>query len=340
MKLAKQLTAWFLRPRTLALFIMFVMLLLILSACLQRPQTQIIHTLGTSTQHVDVLWFRQEIFTQTTDNSGEVIFVMPISRDSLMAIDIRDGTTIWNTKLPIERGGGARKILANQNTVFVATSIYMDAYDKTTGDLKWSTKLGDGHVSVIPQLDSDLLRVYYGDRLIEIDPNDGEIVTETPKNEIVWMFGNMILQSTPASQINALDKQSGEILWTNPRSFHLDEGQEPLDIGNGRQLVGFVNGTCELDLQTGEYPWCLPEINISNITVDPQSQLGFAMRDDLILLTIDLQTGDVLGETSFLSSAPVDKQEGFLASITFSNGIIIISFSDSGQTFGLEFNFK
>jgi hypothetical protein len=62
------------------------------------------------------------------------------------------------------------------------------------------------------------------------------------------------------------------------------------------------------------------------------------MRDDLVLVTIDLQTGEVLGETTFLSSQPVDKEIGSLSSIAFSNGVIVVSFSDSGQTLGLVFD--
>jgi hypothetical protein len=127
------------------------------------------------------------------------------------------------------------------------------------------------------------------------------------------------------------------LLWTNHRAFYIDEGQEPLDIGDEKLLVGFVRGICVLDLRTGEYSWCHPEIYSSHMAVDYQSQRGFAMRDDLVLLTIDLQTGNILGETSFLSSEPVDEQIGFLASITFSNGVVVVSFSDSGQTFGLGF---
>jgi hypothetical protein len=101
-------------------------------------------------------------------------------------------------------------------------------------------------------------------------------------------------------------------------------------------IIGFIKGICALNLQTSKYSWCHPEIYISDIAIDYQSQLGYAMREDLVLLTIDLRTGNVLGEIQFLSSKPIDEQIGSMSSIAFSNGVVVISFSDSGQTFGLS----
>ena len=263
--------------------------------------------------------------------------MMPLGQDRIMAIETKNANIVWKIELPFERSG-ARGMLADKNTIFTVDSTRADAYETTTGELKWSTELGDGHVSVIPQLDSNVLRISLGDKLIELDPETGKILTTIPKNATVLVSGNIILQTSPANQLIALDKQSGELLWTNDRLFYIDEGQEPINTGNNNFIVGFVKGICILNLQSGKYSWCRPEIYISDVAIDYQSQLGYAMREDLVLLTIDLQTGNVLGETSFLSSQPIDKQIGFMSSITFSDGVLIISFSDSGQTFGLSLN--
>lgn len=337
MNLSQRFRAGLSRRGIVSLFMTLMVLLGTLQACLQKPQLHITHSLGSSTQHVEVLWVKQEIFTKITRDDGRIIYAMPISRDSLTAINTSDGTTIWNIRLPLERGGGARGLLTNPNTVFVITSIFVDAYDITTGKLRWSTRLGDGHVSVIPQLDTNILRVYYGNELIELDPKTGKMLTTIPRGNTTWVSGNVILQTSTTEQLVALDRQSGELLWTNDRLFYVDEAHEPLDIGNEKLLVGFVTGICVLDLRTGEYSWCRPEIDITKLAIDYQSQLGFAMRDDLVLLTIDLQTGNVLGETKFLSSEPINEQLGFLSFITFSDGVVVLSFSDSGQTFGLEY---
>ncbi|MCJ7433630.1 MAG: PQQ-like beta-propeller repeat protein [Anaerolineales bacterium] len=337
MNLSKRFRIWLSQRGALALFIVIVVLLGMLQAWLQRPLPRITHILGSSTQHVDVLWFKQEdISNQITTNAGGMAFMMPLAQDALIALDVRSGATIWNIQLPFEQSG-VRGMRADQDTIFTVTSIRADAYEATTGELKWSTRLGDGHVSVIPQLDAGVLRVYYGDNLLELDPETGKILVLKPKESIVWVIGNIILHTPTENRLSAFDKQIGGLLWTN-RPFYIDEGQEPLDIGNNNLLVGFIRGICALNLRTGEYSWCHPEIDISNVAIDYHSQLGYAMREDLVLLTIDLQTGNVLGETSFLSSQPIDEQIGSVSSITFSNGVVVISFSDSGQTFGLRFS--
>lgn len=331
----KKITAWLSQRWVLIIFFLLVVLLWIMSIWPQKTQLQIVHTLGPSTQSAEVLWIKQEIFTRMASNGSRVVYAMPITRDSLMAIDINNGSTLWKIELPLERGGGARDLLVDQNAVFVATSIFIDKYETTTGKLKWSTKLGDGHVSVITQIDAGVLRVYYGDELLELDSETGKILTSVAKHATIWMTDNVILKTSPNNHVIALNKQSGETLWTNNRLFYIDEDQKPLNIGNNKLLVGFGKGVCVINLQTGEYGWCNPEINISRVVVDSQSELGYAMREDLVLLTINLQTGNILGETSFLSSEPVDDQIGTVSAITFSDGVVNISFSDSNQTFGL-----
>jgi outer membrane protein assembly factor BamB len=336
MKLPQRFRLWLSRRGALALFIVLVVSLGVLQAWFQRPLPRITHILGSSTQHVDVLWFKQEdISNQITINAGGTAFMMPLAQDALIALDVRSGAAIWNIQLPFERSGviGMR---ADQDTIFTVTSIRADAYEATTGKLKWSTRLGDGHVSVIPQLDAGVLRVYYGDKLFELDPETGKILASKPKESIVWVAGNIILHTPTENQLSAFDIQAGGLLWNNNRPFYIDEGREPLDIGNNSLLVGFIRGICALNLQTGKYGWCHPEIDIPKVAIDYHSQLGYAMREDLVLLTIDLQTGNVLGETSFLSSKPIDEQIGSVSSIVFSNGVIVVTFSDSGQTFGLS----
>jgi outer membrane protein assembly factor BamB len=283
-----------------------------------------------------VLWFTQDIFTKITGNDGGVIYAMPYTRDSLRAIDIIKGTTKWEVELPLERGGGADSLLADQNTVFVVTSVFIDAYEIATGKLKWFTRLGGGHVPIVSQLDSAVVRVYYGDKLYEIDSETGKILTTLPKDATAWISDNIVFQISPTYQVIALDRQSGEILWSNNHGFYIDEGQEPINISKDKLLVGLDNGICALNLRTGEDSWCRPEVDISKIAIDYQTGLGYGMRKDLVLLTIDLQTGNVLGETSFLSSQPIDEQIGSVSSIAFSDGILVVSFSDSGQTFGLS----
>jgi outer membrane protein assembly factor BamB len=335
MKLPKQLQVWLSQRGALVLFLTTIVLLLIFQIWHERPQPSISHTLGTSTYPIDILWSKQETFRQTAGNGGKVVYLMPLGQDKIIALNIKSSTVVWKEELPFERSG-ARGMLADRNTIFTVDSTRADAYEATTGKLKWSTILGDGHVSVIPQLDSNILRIYLGEELIELDTETGKKLTVVPKGATIWISGNIVLQSSSTNQLKAIDKRTGKLLWTNDRLLYIDEGQEPIDIGNNNLLVGFTKGVCALNLQSGKYDWCHPEIYISDIAIDYQSQLGYAMRNDLVLLTIDLHTGDVLAETNFLSSQPINEQTGSMSSITFSDGILVVSFSDSGQTFGLS----
>jgi outer membrane protein assembly factor BamB len=336
MKLIKRLQNWWSRRGLLILLVILAILLWKVPEWLEKPLPQIAHTFASSTQSNEVKWLVDRSFTKIVGDVSGVIYAMPYTRENLVALDTNDGSVIWQANLPLERGGGARGILGNQDAVFVVTSTFVDAYKADTGDLKWSTRIGDGHVSVIPQFDSDLIRVYYGNNLIELDQETGAIISIAPRNNILWKLSNKTLQVSPSNHLTSIDEKTGSILWINDRLFHLDEGQDPLDVGNDNLLVGFLSGVCLLSLQTGEYIWCRPDIDIANVAVDYESQRGYAMASGLVLLSIDLQTGEVLGETRFLSNEPIDEQVVPVSSIAFSDGIVVVSFSDSKQTFGVK----
>jgi len=337
MNFSQRFRVWLSRRGVLFLVVVLIILLTALPSWLDRPKPRIIHILGSSSRHVDVLWFKQDdISNLIATNIEGMAFTMDLARDNLIAIDIRSGTPIWKVEIPFERSG-ARSLLADHNTVFVVTTLSVDAYEATTGKLKWSKILGNGHVSIMSQLDSGKVRVYYGDTVFEIDSETGKMLATFPKNNIIWVSSDITLQETPAYELIATSKKTHDLLWINNRGPYLAENYYPIAFGNDKLIVSRINGICMLYLETGEYSWCHPEIDISNFAIDYQSQLGFGMRDDLVLLTIDLQTGRILGETSFLSNEPISDQNGFLSFITYSNNVLMVSFSDSRQTFGLEF---
>jgi outer membrane protein assembly factor BamB len=311
-------------------------LLWLIPTLLDRPPEPITWTYGSSTQHVDVLWLKQSFLALPTANDNGVIFAMSLRRDSLFAIDIKTGAILWKIDLPFEHWGD-RGLLADQNTVFVITTDGVDTYDAKTGQLKWTTKLGYGHVTIMSQLESNVLRVYYGDKIYELDLESGKILRTRTKGETTWIFGNTALVG-----FNAFDMQTRKLLWNEGPAFYLDEGKEPKELGTNILLVtaepggDFSRGICALNMQTGKYSWCRTEEFNSMIAIDNHSGLGYAMRDDFVLLTINLETGNILGETSFLSSRPIDKETGSLASVTASSGVVVVTFFDSGQTFALQ----
>ena len=336
---------WLSRRWALVLFILIIILFEIVSIWREagEPQSHIIRTLGSSTQNVEKLWLSQNFYTNIIANGSGTIYATPFSSDSLVAIDNKNGAILWQVELPLERGGGARALLADQNTVFVITSTEIDAYKTTTGDLKWATNLGYGRVSIFSQMDSGAVRVYYGDQIFEIDSETGKILAAGSKDGIIWVSGNIALRPVSTNQLSAFDRQTESKSWNKILSFYIDEVQTPQRLSADYLMIGYkaagtsshVKGICSLNLQSGEYNWCRPEIYFSRMAIDQQSQRGCAMRDDSVLVTIDLQTGNVLGETRFLTSDLPDQQPLFV-SIACENGIVVVSFGDSRQTFGLS----
>ena len=338
---------WLSQHRVLTLIVLLTGLVWVVQSWSRKPLPSVTRTLGASTQQVEVLWVRQDIFPLIVATPDGTAYAITPARDSLVAFDIRNGATRWEVRLPFEQSD-VRGLLADGKAVFVATGLGADAYAGKTGDSMWSTRLGGGHVSVISQLDAGLVRVYYGDKLYELDSGTGKILTAMPKEATIWMSGNIALQALPADKLMALDKQSGEQLWTNGQLFHLDEGQEPQGMGTDILVVGrepaptanYVRGICALSLRTGAYTWCRAETYLSKMAIDSQSQLGYALRDDFVLVTVDLQTGNVLGETGFLPNTLPEELLHFSQrySVTISDGVVVVAFSDSGQAFGLSMN--
>ncbi len=345
------LTYWFrvrLTPRWLpwlfALLIVFLLFLGSATEWLQAPLPRITHTLRSSTQHVNTLWVRQDVSTYPIASAGGRMFAMSLDGNSLIATDMMTGATVWQDGLSFDHSH-PRGLLANQTTVFVIPTLSVDAYDAKTGQFKWSAPLGQGHVTIISQLDSGVVRVYYGDTIYELDSETGKVLATMPKANIVWVSRNIVLKTSISNQylLSAYDRQTGALIWNQGPQFFVDEPCTPRTLNKDILIVAessswsSVGGICALNLQEGKYDWCRPENFNGMAAVDAQSELGYAIRDDLTLLTVDLQTGNIVGQTSFLSSEPFDKRNGWVSTVTANNGNVVVSFHDSFQTFGLEF---
>lgn len=333
--------------RPLIYFVLIVLGCTVLFRNQQKPQPlRITRTLGFSTQSVDVLWLSRDISTLITADTNRVAYAISLDGDSMIAFETNSDSTKWKVNiLPFDHQG-VRGILANQNTVFITAGDFVDTYESMNGKLKWSTKLGEEHVSVIPQLDGDVLRIYYGDKLLELDPETGKIITSKPRGDIIWIVGNIELHTLSTNQLSAFDRHTNKKLWTLERSIFITEEWKPEESEEGIQIVGYqalwsdslVKEICALNLQMGQYNWCHTENYISNIVIDRQSQLGYVMRADFVIEVIDLQTGNILREIRFLPSVLSEEMLRFSHkySITLNGNIMIVSFGDSDQTFGLS----
>lgn len=330
------------RHRTL---VVCVLLIALVTFWPHQAVPTITRTLESSTEQFRVQWVSRNMTPLMVSNSNGTGFALSPLLSSLVAFDMQTGDVDWKVDLPFEQQS-ARAILANDHNVFVVTTYRVDAYSAATGDLMWSTLLGTGGVSVMGQLDTNIIRIYYGDKLYELDPDTGRILTSESKGNILWVSGHVALHLLPTNQLVALDALSGQQMWTSDHAFRISEGQEPQRAGTGIFIVArapafdsaYANGVCALSLQTGGYIWCLDGIYVSRFAVGPDSQVGHILRSDFVLVSIDLRTGSILGETRFLPVVlPKElEQHSQNYSVALSNGVLAVAFSDSGQTFGLS----
>jgi outer membrane protein assembly factor BamB len=340
---------WISHNRTLTVLALLVGLVELVNLWPREQAPRIVRTFASSTLPLRVQWMSQDFSHIMTSSPSGAGFAMSSATGKLVGFDMQTGLINWQDDLGFVHTN-PRALLANDRAVFVVTTSSVDAYSATTGKQMWSTGLGAGHVSIIAQLDSNILRVYYGDKVYELDPDSGRKLLSEPNGGIYWVSGNVVIRYLSAKQVAASDKLSGQPLWASDHVFYVEEGQEPHSAGPDTLIVArahsfnsvFANGLCALSLATGAYAWCLDGTFVSKPAVDSGSQVGYVMRSDSILLSIDLRSGGILGETRFLPSE-LPKELEFLdgAWIASGKGAIAVTFYDGGdsrQTFGLSFS--
>ena len=345
-----RLYAWVSHHKALILLVLLLVgLNWAIAARNNRFLPTVTRTIVNSTQGAKVLWVSRKLSASPiTSNDAGTIFALSLSpnQTQLVALSAKDGTVVWQTAIPFEHSG-IIGLTATDNAVFAVNGVYADAYEATTGQLLWSTPLGSGHVSVIPQFDVDagVIRVYYGNKLFEIAPTTGEILVERPNGGVYWILDKVTLYVLVGQKLMASDRLSNDQLWTKDGLFYIDEGQVPQRLSQDTLLVAeriprtsnTAAGLCALNVRTGDYLWCRPETYVSNIAIDSQSQTGYALRSDFVLVTIDLRHGSILSETGFLpSTLPAELLNfSYGYSVNTSDGDLVVAFGDSGQTFGL-----
>lgn len=337
--------------------IALIVLFLISDWVSNRPEPKTTRQIGPSSDDVQTLWTRKMyLWDYIADWKSNTIYVVEPKTDHLLAIDGLVGSTIWEIPLGAsDRNGkfnqfGVSDLLTDDQNVFTVTPSYVNAYRASTGELLWYTKLGNGHVSIYVQEEDTLLRVYYGNKIFEVSQVSGEILSVQPKDDIVWIQNNVEIHCplTPSQDgavetcwagLTGIDRTTGKTLWKNKRPIYSEYYQE--QSVNNVLFVEFPgDGICVLNPENGEYNWCLPEGKISNIAIDEDKKISYFLRHDFSLVKINLLTGGILAETQFLPmTLPEGMQRdsyGYRVAVT--KDVVIVSFGDGNQTFGLRFN--
>jgi outer membrane protein assembly factor BamB len=321
-----------------------------------QPEPKTIRQIGASSEHLQTLWIKKiYLWDPIADWSSNTIFADDHGvNEKLFALDSLTGSSMWYASMMEDdwRGEfsqfGVSYLLAVDKTVFTVTSTNVNAYRASTGELLWFTKLGDGHVSIYPQVEGSLLRIYYGNKIFEVSQATGKILNVQPKNDIVWIQNNVeihcpLTDPEPGAAQNCvvgltgINRLNGKRLWVNSEATYSEVYQE--QAVNNLVFVEVRGGkTCALNPDAGGYTWCLPDGKISNIAIDSARNTGYFLRNDFSLVKIDLPTGAILAETQFLPKVfPAEMQKysyGYIVAVT--KDTVIVSFGDSDQTFGLK----
>jgi len=286
------------RQALIILGLLVLIFLLSLNSLIEQSKPRLTHTLESVDKNFALAWYKEEQFASFVSNADGVVFALPLGEEKLFAFDLKTGLAYWQIELPfLQRGMSV--FLADLSSVYIVTAIEVNAYDAKTGGIKWSTELGDGHVSIEASLLPDTMKVHYGSKLYELDLATGKILSNTSgiENETDLVFRIV----------------NDKILLTNSTT----------------------DGMCAQQLTPRNLLWCKPDFELIDMVVDEVCELGYAMPDDSTLWMVDLFIGRVLGEASFSRSISSDEEDGYSTVLFFVDSVVIVSFIDSGQIYGL-----
>lgn len=330
------------------LIIAFIVLFLIPNLIWYRPKSKIARHIGPVSDDVQILWTKDVyLWDYIVDWNTNAIYAFNSKQERLMKIDGVTGKTTWIVSILFD---GSGDLVLGDQAVFAINSSYVTAFRSSTGELIWQTRLGDGHVSRYFQVEDDMLRIYYGDKIVDVSQMSGEILSTQPKDNIVWIQNSVEIHCpiTPSQDgaiercwvgLTGVDHVTKKVLWKNNKPAFLDDSQE--HSINNILFVEFPGvGMCALNPDTGGDDWCLPGRKISNLAIDSDRKTGYFVREDFCLVKINLLSGGILAETNFSPKIlPAGMQkEDYAYRVAITKDAVIVSFGDSEQTFGLKFN--
>jgi outer membrane protein assembly factor BamB len=307
----------------------------------QTTKPKFAFEMGSSTDDLDLQWthriappdFANDV---VVGDDTAVAFLTRGHEANLAAFDGSTGSPKWNTAVPFEKSL-LQWFLYGYHTIFAVTSLGVDAYDVQTGQLLWSTELGQGRVPVRPQLDGLVLRIYYGETMYELDPVSGKIISNVPRQNLYWIVGHIEIHQLSLKHMVGKDRITGKQIWESYNQvFYLDP--PPQEFDDHTLLVKTIDrGICALGLDTGEYTWCRSETYISNLAIHYITGVGYVLREGFVLEKIDLRTGTVLAETTFLPSpvTPDVRNYGYPYYVSLDSNKLLLLFGDSQQLFSL-----
>jgi outer membrane protein assembly factor BamB len=257
----------------------------------------------------------------------------------LFAFDTNLGTYAWKSDY-CTRENGVSSIIAPGQVLYVVTAVTAYACEAETGENIWLSKLGEGHVRIALQLESDIpiLRVYYGETIFELDTESGDIIHSRPKDNLVWKVGYVEIYQFSKDLMEGRNSITGEKMWGDLKGvIGVGEKRVPIQLDSNTLLIfEKEKGLCTLDFKVGSYEWCDSSTYRSNVGVDQPSGIGYAIRDDFVLVEIDLKTGTKLSETGFSPVKLPTPDAGYRYFTAVTESTVLAYFGDSEQLFVMK----
>jgi outer membrane protein assembly factor BamB len=263
--------------------------------------------------------------------------------DSLVAKDLRSGAELWSFTSGMVAGHtyGTRSVLTDGDTVYALTATTASAFSTTTGAELWATELGYGHVRVVPQLTPTSLRVYYGDTVIDLDRDTGQIARREESSILLWRTqGIDLVQQSP--KLQAFNTAAATEVWRSylPRVLILED-MPPLDLPGAILAPIETRELCRLSLASGRLEWCTQTQPTSNAAVVQSLARAYLIDDARQLLEVDLRTGDTTPLAAFPvveGKAPDPTRYAFHDYVAVSSGTLIVYLGDTYQLLALRVN--
>ena len=196
--------------------------------------------------------------------ANEDLVIVQTLDNGIFAIKIETGTVLWKDKIEAENttivGGAAPAYSPSQDLVVAAFSNgQLQAYKASTGSLLWSEWLISAasteslsemtSVKANPVIDENIVfAVGYNAPMIAIDIRTGVKLwqKEIAASSQPWVAGKFIFVLTTSGDLAAIEKQTGQIVWTAIIPYTHDEKTNVYTAGpilaNDALLVTASNG--------------------------------------------------------------------------------------------------
>ncbi len=213
------------------------------------------------------------------------------------------------------------------------------AYDIGTSDIVWSKTIpGARGIETLVITDSSVsVDGAFSSSNYLLDAGTGDVIDIIEKPNLIWFTNNGISYERQKSfSFQARDRETSEIIWQNEEDYY--PSQPP--ILTDRVIVarsgntGFLGIAFAIDNATGNLIWEYKDV-LSNISVDGST--AFFLTKNMELVAIDIETGEVLGQTAFTSNLTRERTSDIHHFITASNDIVIVYLGDSQQLFAFHF---